>query len=103
MNVLKLHTALHVGQLDRVSGVGHFLGFGQELEHTLGRRGGLLEHVGNVGKLRDRLREGTHILNKRLDVAHGDGVAEGQPTAQDADRHVSQVADKAHDRHHHAR
>ena len=43
-----------------------------------------------------------HVLDEGLDVADGDGVLDGQVAAQDADRHIAQVADEGHDRHHHA-
>ena len=91
-----------VCQLDRVGGFGHFLGLGQELEDALGGGGRLLEDVGDVGDLRDRLGEGAHVLDEGLDIADGDRPSDRQVAAQDADGHVAQVADEVHDRHHQA-
>ncbi len=83
--------------------IGRFLGFSQELEHTLGRGHGLLEDVGDIGDLGDRLGEGAHVLDESLDIADGDRALDGQVSAQDTDGHIAQVADKVHDREHHAR
>ena len=38
VDILEIHAALHIAQLDRIGGIGHFLRFRQELEDTFGRR-----------------------------------------------------------------
>jgi hypothetical protein len=90
-------------ELDGILRLRDFLGLGQELEHTLRRGGGLLQHVGDIGDLGDGLRERAHVLDKGLDIAHGDGVADGQAATQDGDGYIPQVTDKVHDRHHQTR
>ena len=54
--------------------LGHFLCLVQELEDALGRGGGLLQDVRDLGELGDRLGEGAHVLDEGLDVADGDDV-----------------------------
>ena len=44
----------------------------------------MLQHVGDLSKLRDRLREVFHILNKRLNVAHRDSTLHGKNRARKA-------------------
>ena len=55
--------------LDRVDLVGHLLVLLQELEDALGRGEGGLQDVGDIGRLRDRLRELPGVLDEGLDVA----------------------------------
>src|SRR5271157_4622190 len=102
VDVLEVDSALDLIQLDRGRRVRCFFRFGQEFEDTLGRGGGLLEDVGNVRDLRDRLRKRTNILDKGLDVTDADDLLDRQVAAQDADGYVAQVADEVHDRKHDA-
>ena len=90
-------------ELDRLRRLGDLFRLGEELEDPLGRGGGLLQDVRDLGELRDRLGERADVLDEGLDVADGDRAADGQPAAEDAHGHVAQVADEVHDRHHHAR
>jgi hypothetical protein len=54
---------------DRVGDVGLFLGLVEELEDALGARHRGLQDVHDRGRLRDRHRELTGVLDERLDVA----------------------------------
>jgi len=58
-----------------------------------------LQQVHDAGHLRDRLRERARVLDERLDVAEGHGSVRDLDAAQDADRHVVQVAHERHHRH----
>ena len=103
MHILELHRALRPWSSSTgLRGLGDLLRFVQELEHPLGRGRGLLQDVGDVGELGDRLGERAHILDEGLDIADGDGFLDRQVAAQDADDHIAQVADEVHDRHHQA-
>ena len=63
----------------------------------------MLQHVGDLSELRDRLREVFHILNKRLNVAHRDSTLHGKNRARNSHSHISQIAHEAHDGHHETR
>src|SRR3990170_1184365 len=102
LNVLELHGALHGLWLDGIFSFRHFLVFIQEFKHPLGRRGSLLEYIGDIGNLRDRLRKRAYVLDKCLDIADGDSILDSQPTAKDGYPHVTKVSDKHHDRHHYS-
>ena len=101
----------HVVELDVAGDVGGrdarlldlHLGRIQELEDALGGRGHLLQDVGDLRKLGDRLREVLDVLDERLDVADGDDALHGEEAAQDRDGDVAGVADEVHDRLHEAR
>ena len=82
---------------------GFHLGGVEEFEDALGRCRHLLQHVRYLGKLRDRLGEILHVLNERLDIAHGDDAAHGEGGTGDGHRHVSQIAHEVHRGHHHSR
>ncbi len=103
VDILEFDVTIHLLQFDRLGGFHDLLRLRQELEDALRRRRRLLQHVGDVGKLRDRLCERADVLDECLDVAHGDGVACGQPPTDDGDGDVAQVADKRHQRHHQPR
>ena len=98
VDIFEVHAALDFIQLDRSGGFRRFFRFGQELEDALCCGSRLLEDVGDIGDLRDRLGKGAHILDEGLDVADGNGALDGQVAAQDADCHITQVADKVNDR-----
>ena len=102
MDVGKCDLTLNQVRRERLLGVGRFLRLVQKLKHALGGRGCLLQHIGDIGDLLDGLREAAHILDKRLNVAHGDGAVQRKEAAQNTDAHIAQVADKVHQRHHHA-
>jgi len=97
VHVLELHMAAHLVQDHRCIGIGDLFLLLHELEHPLGRRSGLLQDVGDVADLGDGLGKGAHVLDKGLDIAHGDEPLGRQPGAHDADHHVTDVANKAHD------
>ncbi len=54
-DMLKLHPARDGRQFDRISGFGNFFGLFEEGKDTFGRGSGLLQDIGDIGKLRDRL------------------------------------------------
>ncbi|MPM60181.1 hypothetical protein SDC9_107029 [bioreactor metagenome] len=62
----------------------------------------MLHDVADIGQLGDGLVKAAHILDERLNIAHTDAALNGQPAAQNADRHIPKVADKSHQRHHQA-
>ena len=82
--------------------VGLLLGRVEELKDALGGRGHLLQHVGHLRELGDGLREVLHVLDERLDVAHGDDALHGQEAAGDGHGHVAEVAHEVHDGLHEA-
>jgi len=88
--------------LPRHVGVG-LLGGVEKLEDAF--RGGdhLLDHVGDVGELRDGLREVAHVLDEGLDVTDGDAALHGKRRAHDHDAHVAEVAHEGHGRLHEPR
>src|SRR5450759_973582 len=83
--------------MNRIRGVGNFLGLSQELEHPLGRGHRLLENIGDIGELRDRLRKRADKLDNGLDIPNREDALDGQGTAQDTDGDIAQVADEIHD------
>jgi len=102
-HVPEIHAPHHLLQLHRRFSVGSFLRFGQEFEDALRGGGGLLQDVGDVRNLRQRLGEGADILDESLNIADGDGFANRQIAAQNGHRHVAQIADKVHHREHQPR
>ncbi len=82
---------------------GDLLVFIEEFKHPFSGRGGLLEHVRDVGELPDGSGKRADILDKCLDIANGDATPDRQPAAQNRHRHIAQVANEHHDRHHQAR
>ena len=57
----------------------------------------MLQHIGDLGELRDRLREILHVLDKRLNVAYRDAALHGENRARNGHGHVPQIAHEAHD------
>ena len=74
VNILEIHTTFDLAQLNRCSGIGNFFRFSQELEDTLSSSHGLLENIGDIGDLGDRLGKGADILDKSLDITDGNGI-----------------------------
>ena len=72
-------------------GVG-LLGSVEELEYALGGSDHLLNHVRDVGKLRDGLREVAHVLDEGLDVTDCDAPLHGEGRTDDDHAHVSEGA-----------
>ena len=62
-----------VGQ-ERILDIGNFLLLVEKLEDALGRGGSLLQDVGDIGDLRERLGERAHVLDKGLDVTNSNRV-----------------------------
>ena len=54
----------------------------------------MLENIGNIGHLGQRLGKLAHILHKGLNVADGDYSVDGQIAAQDTNGNITEVADK---------
>ena len=103
IHMVKFHISVQAFHGHRIRhGLVLFL-FIQELEDALGRSRRELKHIGDLGHLLDRLGEVAHILDKGLDVPHLDGLPDRQESAKDRHAYVSEVSDKLHDRHHHAR
>ena len=50
--------------------------------------------------LGDGLGEVIHILDKGLNIAHGDGSRQGEKAPGDTDQHIAKVAHKVHQGHH---
>ena len=95
--------AFHLSKLHRVGDLRHFFCLVQELKHPFGCSSGLLQQVGDVCQLADRLVEGTHILDEGLDVAYCDGAPDGKPAPQDGNNNITDIAKEVHYRHHDAR
>ena len=76
--------------------------FIDDLEDALRCRRRGLQEIGRIGDLLQRLVEVAHVVDERLDVADADAAGDGQIAAQDADQHVSQIADQVGGRHHDA-
>ena len=97
-HLVELDAAINLGCGDARRLVFLFGGV-QELEHALGRGGHLLQNVGNLSKLRQRLGEVLHVLDERLNVAHRDAPLDGEQRTEHANNHVAQVAHERHDGH----
>ena len=74
VHVLELDVTHYLFQFNRVGSICDFLIFIEEFEHSFSGRSGLLEHVRDVGELLDGPSERADILDKRLDVADGNGT-----------------------------
>ena len=75
----------------------------QELKDAFGCGGHALQHVRHLRELLDGLGKVADILNEGLNVADRDGARCGKDAAHNGDRHIAQIAYKAHDRLHQAR
>ncbi|MPM71972.1 hypothetical protein SDC9_118944 [bioreactor metagenome] len=69
--------------------VGRLFRFAEEGKHALRRSGGGLQRVGDGGQLRNRLREVSHILNKRLDIADFDDFFYREVTAENTNNDIA--------------
>ena len=100
MDVCKVDRAVDIFCRKRRLRVGSFLFFLQKGKDPLCRCRCHLQNVGNVGNLVDWLGKLANILGERLNITDGDGAVEGQKSAQHADAHIAQIADKVHQRLH---
>ena len=86
-HMVEFHVARNIGGL-RLRLLGRLFGGFKEFEDAFRRRGHLLQHVCDLGELRDGLREVLHILDERLDVAYRDATLHGENRARNGHRHV---------------
>ncbi|MNC45408.1 hypothetical protein D3C75_943690 [compost metagenome] len=73
--------------------------FVQNLEDPLRRSNRGLQHVGNIGRLHDRLGELAHIGDKRLHITDVHPVAGYEQTAHHTDQHITDIIDEVQHRH----
>ena len=101
MNVGKLHTAFNCDiqfGVGFVSGVYGYCIFGfrellfliQEFKYSLGRSRCLLEDIGYIGYLGDRLRKLSDILEKGLYIPYGDDLIRRKKASEDTYCNISQ-------------
>ncbi|MMZ59234.1 hypothetical protein D1872_212600 [compost metagenome] len=83
----------------RLRGFRRLLGLVQYFKHAFRRSHGGLNNIGDVRGLGDRHRKLPGILDKRLHIADLDRLFGDENAADYRDEHISDVADKAHDRH----
>ena len=103
LHMVELHATLQAFYGSRMLCRLVFLLFLQEFEYPLGSRGRGLEHIRHLCRLLDRLREVPYILDKGLDIANLDHILHSEPSAEYHHRHITQIAYKHHNRHHHSR
>ena len=103
-HVVERDLAVDGGGVGTAGGVGLlvFLRLVQKFKHALRRSGHALQHIGHLRQLLDGLCEVFDVLNKRLDIADGDGPGCGKNAACDGHRHIAQIAHKVHDGLHQA-
>ncbi len=87
----------------RILGLRHLLLLIKQFEDALRRGHRRLNDVREVRKLGDRLRELLCVLDKSRHIANSNGSLSHQNAADYRDKHVADVADKAHERHNDAR
>ena len=101
-HVIEGHVARDIARRGARHGVCGLVGL-KELENALGCGRHLLQHVRDLRKLGDRLREVPDVLDERLDVADRDDAANLEIRAEHRDDHVPEIRDEVHDRHHEPR
>ena len=102
MNMFEFYISLQSFYRYRVRHCLVFFLFIKELKDSLGRRRGELKHIGHLRHLLNRLREITHVLDKRLNISDFNRVSDCQEPSEDGNSHISQISDELHDRHHHS-
>ena len=80
--------------------VGRLLGRVEQFEHSLGGGDAGLQHVDHRGRLGERLRELTRVLDEGLHVAETQRAVGHLQAAEDGDGDVVEVADHHHRRLH---
>ena len=101
-NVIEFDSALWIFQLHRIGYGLILLLFVEELEHTLRGRSHRLHLIDDLCNLLNRLCKVLYILDERLDISDTDGSLDGEDSAGDCNSCISQIADKHHNRLHHA-
>ena len=99
--MFKRHFARHCAGRSK-AGVGGLFFFIEKFKDAFRCGDGLLECIGDGGKLRDGLGKISHILDEGLDIANFNDLFYRQVASHNANNHIADIADKLHHRHHDA-
>ena len=102
MHMIKLYISLQPFCRYRIGNCLFLFFLFQELKYPFRRRCRGLKHIGDLRHLLNGLGKVSDILDKGLDIADFDCIPDCQISAQYGHRHISQVAHKLHNRHHHS-